>query len=178
MARAPNFIDLTGQTFGRLTVLNVAWKTEKHTYWRCRCVCGRESAPASQKLRSARIVSCGCHRAEVARRPKVHGEASRGQRTSAFWTLHGMRQRCLNPRSRAFPDYGGRGITICARWLHGEGGVSALECFIADMGPKPSSKHTIDRRDNDAGYSPNNCRWATKQQQAQNRRPARKGAAS
>ncbi|UYW25710.1 hypothetical protein OKC48_20920 [Methylorubrum extorquens] len=177
MAPAPNFIDLTGLKFGRLRAVEVARKTSKHTFWRCACECGRESVAASQKLRAGSTVSCGCHRAEVRKRARVHGQARRGQRTTAFWTLHGMKQRCLNTNARAYPDYGGRGIRVCGRWLLGQDGLSGLECFATDMGPKPTSKHTVDRRDNDGHYEPGNCRWATKSEQARNRRPARRSAA-
>lgn len=82
-----------------------------------------------------------------------------------------MKQRCFNPNSENYYLYGGRGITICDRWLHGEDGMSGLECFIADMGQKPSPDHTVDRYpDNDGNYEPSNCRWATMAEQNLNKR--------
>lgn len=81
-----------------------------------------------------------------------------------------MKNRCLNPRQDRYKDYAGRGITICDRWLYGEGGRSGFECFLADMGQKPSTKHSLDREENELGYTPNNCRWATSAEQARNTR--------
>ena len=81
-----------------------------------------------------------------------------------------MRNRCLNENQDRFKDYGERGITICDRWLNGDGERTGLECFIEDMGPKPSPSHSLDRIENDLGYSPENCRWATTKEQARNTR--------
>ncbi len=78
-----------------------------------------------------------------------------------------MRLRCTDPKHRAYANYGGRGITVCARWL------DSVANFIADMGPKPSPRHELDRRDNDAGYSPDNCRWVTRATNDRNRRSNR-----
>lgn len=80
-----------------------------------------------------------------------------------------MITRCHNPRSSQFKNYGGRGIAVCDRWRFGGGGASGFECFIADVGRRPDRSLSIDRRDNDKGYAPGNCRWATPIQQARNR---------
>lgn len=81
-----------------------------------------------------------------------------------------MKARCMDPKNNRFQSYAGRGITVCARWVDGDGLRSGFECFLADVGTRPSADHSIDRRDNDCGYEPRNVRWATRVEQARNRR--------
>lgn len=97
--------------------------------------------------------------------PKRHGHTSGGKKTPEFnsWTC--MKSRCFNPKFPFYEDYGGRGITVCERWM-------VFENFFADMGPRPSLKHTLDRIDNNGHYEPDNCRWATKSEQNCNRKNA------
>jgi len=90
---------------------------------------------------------------------------------SPEWRIYNaMKTRCLNPNSSRYKDYGGRGITICDRWLNGDGSLSGVECFIQDLGPRPSKKHSLDREDNDGNYAPGNCKWATVKEQNRNSR--------
>jgi len=86
-----------------------------------------------------------------------------------------MKSRCYREKDKGFRYYGARGITVCDRWLTGDGKNSGVECFLADMRQKPSPAHTLDRRDVEKGYSPENCRWATYSEQNANRRPYRRG---
>lgn len=92
-----------------------------------------------------------------------HGHAITGQRTDTYSIWCGIRSRCSNPKDKAYPNYGGRGITVCERW-------SDFQNFLHDMGERPSKKHSVDRINNDGNYEPGNCRWATAKQQVRNTR--------
>lgn len=94
--------------------------------------------------------------------------APTGQRHPLYGTWAGMIARCHHPQNEAFHDYGARGIQVCLRWRHGEGELHGFECFVADMGPRPSG-HTLERIRNAEGYSPSNCKWATWDEQYRNR---------
>lgn len=100
----------------------------------------------------------------LSQRSVTHGEARSGRRSAEYVSWQSMLTRCFNPRARAYPDYGARGITVCPEW------AASFEAFLSDMGRKPSPAHSVDRVDNDAGYHKLNCRWSTRVEQARNRR--------
>ena len=164
----PKRIDLVGQHFGRLTVIEEAGRTAQgQVLWRCACECGRETRTRGQHLRSGASRSCGCIAREKSaeRAPSlIRGNRTHGMSgTPEYESWSAMVQRCTNPSNPAYSDYGGRGVTVCDRWR------ISFEAFYADMGPRPAGT-SIDRIDVNGTYRPDNCRWATRKQQQRNTR--------
>lgn len=161
----PAKLNLTGQKFGRLTVVGLSGVNAGKTHWLCKCECGTVKEVRGAGLRQGKAQSCGCIHSEMLRdRNRTHG----GKGTRAYVIWQSMKQRCSNRRHENFKDYGGRGITVCERW------VNSFENFLADMGEPPTGL-TLDRYpDTDGNYEPGNCRWADAFQQARNTRKALK----
>jgi len=154
---------LIGKVFGRLTVIAFDSRRGKagHFYWLCVCVCGTVKAISQSGLTSGRSTSCECYHYErITRRRSM-----RGHPLHKRWL--GMIQRCTYPGDSSYKNYGARGITVCKRWRK-------FENWLADMGLPPSPLHTLERKDNNKGYTPSNTVWATVQEQNSNRRVSRR----
>lgn len=156
--------DRTGQRFGRLYVIEDTGKRDNNRciIYKCKCDCGNYTEVPIYRLRTGHTRSCGCL---VKTNGLKHGHSPNGKKSTSYISWYSMKQRCLNPNNRYYKYYGGRGITICERWMK-------FENFLEDMGERPKEL-SLDRIDNDGNYEPSNCKWSTRKEQQNNRRSRR-----
>ena len=165
----PNFKNLTGEKFGRLTIIGVSRKVEsgnrERYYWRCKCDCGNEKEVRTDCLTSGLVKSCGCLKKDQDKINLTKYHKHKLSHTKLWDTYYGMKSRCYDKTDKRYSDYGGRGIELCPEWLENfENFVSwSLENGFDD-------NLQIDRIDNDSGYSPQNCRWISIKENCRNRR--------
>ena len=154
-------LDLAGKRFGRLVAVRRIGVKASHVLWLCRCDCGKDTKSAASNLSQGLARSCGCVAAEkAATRRRTHGRT----RTPEYRAWCNMIARCENRAVKHYPSYGGAGIAVCPEWR------GSFASFYQDMGPRPSSTHSVDRIDGALGYFKSNCRWATTVEQAGNRK--------
>lgn len=158
---SPKFIDRTGHQYGSWKVEEYAGKNWRgDVIWQCLCACGTRKTLVGNSL-SKQVGSCGCQKGpKLSALRRTHGLTG----TTEYNVWLGMKARCESPGSPVYARYGERGIQVCERWR------SSFEAFLADMGNRPSPKHSLDRIDVNGNYEPSNCRWATQAVQQRNRR--------
>ena len=163
-----------GSTYGKLTIINekepiIYTNGQKVRRVDCSCSCGNEKIVRLSDLRSGKTNSCGCYHKEIMSHimktvNKKHGDRTSYTSTAEYRSWYSMKDRCYRKKNKRYSDYGGRGITVCERWLH------SFESFIEDMGRKPFLNYSLDRIDNNLGYNKENCRWTTSKIQNNNKR--------
>lgn len=150
---------IPNKKYGKITAVKMAGKSGHNMKWECKCECGKSFTALASNIASGNTKSCGCHRRKVSTEMlRTHGMSG----TNSYRLWSNMMRRCRDEGNAAYANYGGRGIKVCDRWLE-------FENFFSDMGDRPKDR-SLERRDNDLGYSPGNCYWATRKQQMNNTR--------
>ena len=168
----PKKKDLTGRTFGRLRVIcETDRRSNGMIVWECLCKCGATVFVTGNNLCTGNTTSCGCWRSELSSgRFTTHGETHHRKPSREYVAWISMRDRCVNPRNKSYEYYGGRGVSVCLRWME------SFEAFLSDVGRCPSEGMSIDRIDTNGNYEPDNVRWATASQQAYNQRLSKRNS--
>jgi hypothetical protein len=155
------FVDIEGQRFNRLTVVSYAGRFNKQHAWNCLCDCGNETVVRGANLKNSSVQSCGCLRVDVS--SVVHRKHGKSETAEFKIWLH-ILERCNPKYKEIHKNYAGRGISVCERWLN------SFENFLLDMGTRPTPDHSIERKNNAGDYTPDNCKWATRIEQGNNKR--------
>lgn len=155
----PKFIELTGNRYGHLTVVRLAGRMKNSLHWECGCECGRVVLIRGQALREGEATNCGC----LTPRGQGFPTTVNGRQTREYHSYRGMLGRCYDERHPFFHAYGGRGIRVCSAWL------SSFVHFRREMGERPPGT-SLDRKNTNGDYVADNCRWATRAEQARNKR--------
>lgn len=158
------FLNMEGQKFNRLTVIEKANVPGVKTKWRCKCDCGNELLVIAGHLRNGNTKSCGCHRSESSRQNGINNRTHGMTKCPEYKAWQNLKDRCCNPDAEQYPHYGGRGIEVCNEWM------ISFEAFYRDMGARPGKAYSIDRIDVNGNYIKSNCRWATAEEQSNNKR--------
>lgn len=162
-----NAINLAGQRFGKLVALGPVGRKRHEIIWECRCDCGNETTVITNSLRSGATQSCGClHRQRASEASLTHGMSH----DPIFYTWKSMKQRCANPNSATYGNYGGRGIDVCDEW---QNSFVTFYSYVSSLPNYGKKGYTLDRENNDGNYEPGNMRWATRVEQNHNKRERR-----
>jgi len=168
----PALVDITGQRFGRWLVLNRSQNIRNRPHFNCVCDCGTKRVVESRSLTNGKSKSCGCLHSEMT---IIANTKHSLKHTEIYHTWLNIIQRTTQPNNKDYHSYGGRGIKMHPKW---EGDAESFVKYLRmALGPKPTKQHSLDRIDNDQGYFPGNLRWATKKEQANNRRPRQRKSA-